>query len=100
MRKIFITLALLTVVSGAQAQKQKETFEAFRKDILNRYDNFRNEMLNRYADFLDVVWKDFEQKRPIQRFQRPKPKDTPVAKNPNPVKPTPMPKPEIGRAHV
>ena len=55
MRKIFITLALLTVVSGAQAQKQKETFEAFRKDILNRYDNFRNEMLNRYADFLDVV---------------------------------------------
>lgn len=95
MRKIFITLALLTVVSGAQAQKQKETFEAFRKDILNRYDNFRNEMLNRYADFLDVVWKDFEQKRPIQRFQRPKPKDTPVAKSPNPVKPTPMPKPVV-----
>ena len=26
MRKIFITLALLTVVSGAQAQKQKEIY--------------------------------------------------------------------------
>lgn len=47
MRKIFITLALLTVVSGAQAQKQKETFEAFRKDILNQFSQRNAESLCR-----------------------------------------------------
>ena len=88
MKKLFAILALLTLTSGAQAQvqKQKESFEAFKKNIRNRYENYCNAMLNRYADFLDVVWKDFEQKRPVERFRSPKPKERPVAKEPNPVK--------------
>ena len=97
MKKLFAILALLTLTSGAQAQvqKQKESFEAFKKNIRNRYENYCNAMLNRYADFLDVVWKDFEQKRPVERFRSPKPKERPVAKEPNPVKLIPMPKPVV-----
>lgn len=104
MKKLFLFSLLLAATAPLQAQTEVEAFQAFRQNMHKQYNDFRNDMLNRYADFLDQAWKDFEQMRPVERFQRPKPKDVPKAPKPNATpapqpqplpKPTPAPKPTI-----
>lgn len=96
MKKLLLSTLLLAAAAPLQAQNEMESFQAFRQNMLNRYEQYRNEMLNRYADYLDQVWKDFDQMRPVERFQRPKPSTVPVAKKPDPApQPQPMPKPTV-----
>ncbi len=89
-----LTLSLLLAFApSVMAQTTLEKFESYRQNVLSNFQSYRNATLNRYADFLDTVWKDLESQRPMQRMQRPKPKQSPKT-TPLPSAPTPTPLPQ------
>lgn len=102
MRKYLITLLLATAAGlvpatvNAQDKRQtdaKESFEAFRKGMLDRYNTFRKKTLDDYGKFLEGIWREYDAFRGKERYVRPKPATLPVADDTPqpPVAQTPVP---------
>lgn len=108
MKKILSLAILLAAASPAvesraqNNQQSSQSFQEFRKGILNDFSSFRSRILEHYSDFLNGEWHEYEPLKPEVRDSKPKPrtvpkvkpvKDIPVAEKP--VKPKPGPKPEL-----
>ncbi len=107
MKKILSLAILLAAASPAvesraqNNQQSNQSFQEFRKGILNDFSSFRSRILEHYSDFLNGEWHEYEPLKPEVRDSKPKPrtvpkvkpvKDIPVAEKP--VKPKPEPTPE------
>lgn len=90
--------AALAFATGAGAQsraqssgaKSRQSFEEFRKGILNNYQEFRNTLLEHYADFLEGEWHPYESHNGVKRDAKPKPRTVPRAQpkqSPRPAQP-------------
>lgn len=55
-----------------------QSFEDFRKGIMENYDGFKNRVLDHYADFLAGEWHEYEPLDPTFRYESPKPSELPV----------------------
>jgi len=68
-----------------QGQRSRQSFEEFRKGILNDYSEFRRTLIDRYADFLNGEWHEYESYNGVKRDSRPKPRVAPsVERNDTP----------------
>ena len=111
MKKILSLAILLAAASPAvesraqNNQQSNQSFQEFRKGILNDFSSFRSRILEHYSDFLNGEWHEYEPLKPEVRDSKPKPrtvpkvkpvKDIPVAEKPVKPKlePTPEPKHE------
>ncbi len=99
--KGFLIMSLLCCMNYARAQQQKESFDEFRKSILNNYDRHRSEILSQYGKYLDSLWVAYPQYKGIERNPFPKPADVPTVKDAKPIpdhEVSPMPDriPDIG----
>lgn len=85
-RKIIIGLCLLSLSPfciGAQNKEKshRQSFDEFRKGILNDYQDFRKTILEHYADFLDGEWHPYESYNGKKKYSEPKPTSEPVVEN-------------------
>lgn len=81
MKKIAILCLCLSLGAGiSSAQSQHESFQNFRKGILNDYNNFRRTILDHYADFLNGEWHEYESLNGEKRDRTPKPSEAPTVK--------------------
>lgn len=56
---------------------QGESFEEFRRGLLNDFNSFKNRILDHYADFLEGEWHEYETLMPKERYAAPKPERQP-----------------------
>lgn len=95
-------VVLLQPPSEMVARKDTESFDEFRKSILDNYNDYRTEVLSRYGEFLDSVWVEYPQYAGVERNPFPKPKDVPAVRGNDPepqeeeVPPTPDTAPVAG----
>lgn len=76
MRKAFLALLLTTALpTGMMAQTQ--SFEEFRRGIMDDFNSFKNRILDHYADFLEGEWHEYEALEPLQKYANPKPSAMP-----------------------
>lgn len=99
--KIFAIITLAAMPSAICAQNKGESFDEFRKSILDNFSSYRAEVLSQYGKYLDSLWVEYPQFAGVERNPFPKPKDIPVAqdKKPKPteiVPPTPDITPDVG----
>lgn len=99
--KVFVTMSLLCYTNYVNAQQQKESFDEFRKSILNNYDRHRSQILSQYGKYLDSLWVAYPQHKGVVRNPFPKPADVPTVKDAKPkpkrdVSPIPDRTPVIG----
>lgn len=99
-RRINLTVVALAVCITAGAQSSVQSFDDFRKGLMQRYGDFRTNVLENYDKYLEGVWKDYQQFKAFERDTVPKPAKVPELKappaEPPSVLPTPVavPKPE------
>jgi hypothetical protein len=74
---------LIVMPLSMTAQNKTESFDVFRKSILDNYNNCRSEILSQYGKYLDSLWVEYPQYAGVVRNPFPKPKDIPVVKNTN-----------------
>lgn len=91
------TVFALTVF--AQSKTERESFEDFRRGVLEGYDKFRQSVLSDYDKFLGEAWDSYNKFKADQRFTDPKPKEAPTVaqprRQPQPeTKEKPQPRPE------
>lgn len=104
--EISILLAALAIPSAVSGQEQHESFDEFRKSILDGYESHRSEILSQYGKFLDGLWLEYPQYAGVPRNPFPKPPVIPVVadeKKPHPADdtpPNPEPLPDIGDVTV
>lgn len=86
----YLIVALLAVVwcIPATAQHNKDSFEEYRKFLLNDYSSFQKNIVDDYDKFLDGVWKEYEIFRGENQLLLPKPKYAPKPNNNHPTIPT------------
>ncbi len=71
MKKAFLALLLTTALpSGMMAQTQ--SFEEFRRGLMEDFNSFKNKILDHYADFLEGEWHEYEPLEPLQKYATPK----------------------------
>lgn len=93
MKKLILMGALLGCLP-LQAQAP-QSYEEFRKSILDNYDEFRKTILSHYADFLNGTWHEYEPMMPVEKDKTPKPKRVPKVSDIKPeTKPVDLPKPK------
>lgn len=76
-----LTIAAATVFSaGAQKSEKspRQSFDEFRKGIMNDYNEFRKTILDHYADFLDGEWHPYESLNGMKKYSEPKPEQVPT----------------------
>lgn len=77
MKKLLATAALVTIVSGSQAQDSfRDDYDNFLKSAREEYNNFRDEANKAYADFLAAPWESVEPlllKKPVDKTRPPRP---------------------------
>lgn len=99
LRSILSALAVSAALGApAQGLTPSASFQKFRQEVMDSYNDFRNEMLNNYSQFLQGVWDDYNGFKGLERDSVPKPEEPPVAEEPKPMeKPTVnvAPTPEI-----
>lgn len=89
-------IALIAVMAAnmlpVAAQQEKESFEAFRKSVMEDYRTFRKKVLEDYGRFLEGIWQEYDAFRGEKRTPLPKPPKAPVAEvtPPPPVEQTPV----------
>lgn len=66
-------------------QKQRQSFEEFRKGLHDNYNSFRKGVLDRYDKFLDGIWTEFQQFKGESADSKPKPTIAPSADDYKPV---------------
>ena len=59
-KRILAGLVLSFCVIVLSAQQEKQTFDEYRKEMLNKYDTHRRNMLERYSEYLKGIWKDYQ----------------------------------------
>lgn len=75
----FLAIVLVPAFADKRASSdKKQSFEEFRKGILNDYAEFKNTLLEHYADFLNGEWHEYESLNAEKRDKTPKPKRVPV----------------------
>ncbi len=94
-------IIFIVIPFGMTAQNKTESFDEFRKSILDNYNNYRSELLSQYGKYLDSLWVEYPQYAGVERNPFPKPKDIPVAKDKKPkpddeIPPTPDKNPDVG----
>lgn len=58
---IALTLAGTAVSANAQSPTAKESFDEFRKGLLDDYSSFRKSILEDYDKFLEGAWSSYRQ---------------------------------------
>lgn len=99
--KILVIFSFVAFPNKIMGQEKKQSFDEFRKSILDNYNDYRSEILNQYSKYLDSLWVKYPQYAGVERNPFPKPKAVPVAKDTEPtpsneVPPMPDKKPGIG----
>lgn len=77
-------MAAACIAASASAQDKRQSFEEFRRGILNDYSDFRKTILDHYADFLNGEWHEYESLNGEKRDRNPKPRTVPTVKTPKP----------------
>lgn len=75
---IFLSVAMVGTIP-AIAQNEKDTYDAFRKEIKESFHTFRKKALDDYDKYLEGVWKEYNAFRGEERSDLPKPGKAPVA---------------------
>lgn len=76
--KFFASMMFVVVSLGVAAQQPMESFDEFRKSLLDNYNNYRSDALGRYCKYLDSLWVEYPQHAGIERNPFPKPIDVPI----------------------
>ncbi len=92
-RRINLTVAALAVCITAGAQSAGQSFDDFRKGLLQRYNDFRSDVLENYDRYLEGVWKDYQQFKAFERDTVPKPAKVPELTAPPADPPSVLPAP-------
>lgn len=74
---VFVLWAVAWCVPAAA--QSNDSFEAYRKGLLENYSSFRRGILDDYAKFLDGIWKEYAAFRGESRHPQPKPASAPIA---------------------
>lgn len=77
MNKILFFFLLCS--SPVIAQNNHSDFQAFRKGMLENYNNYKKTILEDYAKYLQGIWKEYEEFKGNKRDEKPKPIDAPKA---------------------
>lgn len=95
MKRTSLLCTVLLTAASLQAQSV-ESFQEFRKGILNDYQEFRKTILDHYADFLEGTWHEYEPLAPAKKDQTPKPVKLPKVGLDKPsTRPVEIPKPKL-----
>ena len=77
-KRILAGLVLSFCVIVLSAQQEKQTFDEYRKEMLNKYDTHRRNMLERHSEYLKGIWKDYQSFIGEKADMIPKPEKQPV----------------------
>lgn len=77
MKRFSILLLLCIFYSSSFAQSQEDSYQQFRKGLLNNYQDFRKSVIDNYSSYLEDVWKKYETFTGNKRNPHPKPKKAP-----------------------
>lgn len=91
---ILLTATVAIAAIPAVAQSVPQSFQEFRKGLLNDYSSFREGVLKDYAKFLEDAWVEYDRFKGEERNPTPKPEEAPVAPEAT-SEPTRPEKPEI-----
>lgn len=78
-RRILVGFALSGCMITADAQQEKQSFDAYRKEMLEHYNIHRKTVLDGYSDYLKGIWKTYQSFRGEIADVTPKPKQLPIA---------------------
>lgn len=74
MKKLLFTIILLSICFVANAQTQKEKYEAFKQKAQQEYNSFRDKANKEYAEFIRQAWEKYNA---IEGIEKPQEKDVP-----------------------
>lgn len=77
-KRILAGLVLSFCVVVLSAQQEKQTFDEYRKEMLNKYDTHRRNVLEGYSEYLKGIWKDYQSFMGEKADMIPKPEKQPV----------------------
>lgn len=80
MKKDLLIAALVMLPCMTQAQTTQDSFQQFRKGMMEGYSSFRKSVLDGYASYLDTVWKEYKAFKGDARDEKPKPATPPDVK--------------------
>jgi len=89
MAKIIGAIVFLLAPLHMVSQRTGESYDDFRRSLLDGYNKYRTEILSQYGKYLDSLWIEYPQYAGVERNPFPKPKDIPAVKD---IKPTIYPK--------
>ena len=96
MKRLILMGALMTGLALQGNAQAPQSFQEFRKSILDDYNEFRKTILEHYADFLNGTWHEYEPLMPQKKDNTPKPKRVPKVSEVKPeTKPINLPKPTL-----
>lgn len=100
-----VSVVISLIAWPCEMLSQNQSFDQFRKSILDNYSNYRSEILSQYVKYLDSLWVEYPQYAGVERNPFPKPKDIPVVKNIKPlpadeIPPTPDKMPGVGDTSI
>lgn len=88
---------LCVAVGSASAQKKttpsNKSFEEFRNQVQQEFNQFKQDVLDNYAKWLDGEWVPFQPKMVLPPHEQPKPAEPPVKAPDTPPAPVEKPKP-------
>lgn len=93
--KIIMLAITALVPAGASAQSSRQSFDEFRKSVMNDYREFRSDVLSQYGKFLDSVWKEYPHYEGLKRNSVPKPTSLPSVSALPPTPPKHIPSPSL-----
>lgn len=77
-KRILAGLVLSFCVVVLSAQQEKQAFDEYRKEILNKYDTHRKNVLEGYSEYLKGIWKNYQSFIGVRADMIPKPERQPV----------------------
>ena len=79
-RSILVTGCLILALQLCpQSKTGSQSFDEFRKNMLDGYNSFRQSVLDDYDKFLEEAWSNYEKFKAEDRFTDPKPADVPTS---------------------
>ena len=79
MKKPLVFLFLVMIGMMPVSAQNNESFQDYRKRLLNDYADFRQSLLDNYDKYLESIWREYDAFRGVQRDTVPKPVKAPVA---------------------
>lgn len=85
--KTILLAVIMVLLNKTVGQNKNQSFDEFRKSLLDNYNSYRSEILSQYGKYLDSLWVEYPQHAGVERNPFPKPKDIPIVKDSKPAHP-------------